>query len=59
VDALYEQFLAAIVPFDPIIARRSQAEMVVEITVMKLTPFQFITFPRERKRELKRDFQLF
>jgi len=30
----------------------------LEITVIKLTPFQFITFPTERKRELKRDFQL-
>jgi len=58
VDALYEQFLAAIVLFDPVIARRSQAEMIMEITVMKLTPFQLISFPRERKRELKRDFQL-
>jgi len=51
-------YLAAFVPFDPVIARRSQAEMIMEITVMKLTPFQFIAFPRERKRELKRDFQL-
>jgi len=50
VDALYEQFLAAIVPFDPVIARRSQAEMVMKITVMKLTPFQFISCPRERKK---------
>jgi len=59
VDALYEQFVAAIVPFDPVIARGSQAEMILEIAVMKLTPFQFILFPGERKRELKRDFQLF
>jgi len=59
VDALYEQFLSAIVLFDLVIAKRSQAEMIMEITVMKLTPFQFITFPRERKRGLKRDFQLF
>jgi len=58
VDGLYEQYLAAFVRFHPVIARKSQAEMIMEITVMKLTPFQFIAFPRERKRELKRDFQL-
>lgn len=55
-DALHEQYLAAIVPLDPVIARISQAEMIVEITVMKLTPVHFMS--KKRKRELKRDFQL-
>jgi len=59
VDGLYEQYLAAIVPFDQVIARESQAEMIMKITVMKLTLFQFVSCPRVRKRELKRDFQLF
>jgi len=59
VDAFYEQYLAAIVPFDPVIARLSQAEMIMEITVVKLTPFLFISCPRERKKKLKRDLQLF
>jgi len=53
VNTLYEQDLAAIVPFDPVIARKSQAEMIMEIAVMKLTPFQFITFSREERRSSK------
>jgi len=56
VDALYEQYLAAIVPFDPVIARRSQAEMILEITVMKLTPFQFISCPRKERGSSKEAF---
>jgi len=50
VDALYGQYLAGIVPSDPVIARRSQAEMILEITVMKIdsVPVHYIS---KRKRE--------